>query len=42
MDNGEEQDFRKDDAMMLPSGHDAWAVGEELGVFVKFSRSNDY
>jgi hypothetical protein len=33
MDNGEEQDFSKDDVVMLPSGHDAWAVGEELGVF---------
>jgi hypothetical protein len=28
--------------MLLPPGHDAWAVGEQPCVFVEFSRGNDY
>jgi uncharacterized cupin superfamily protein len=42
MDDGEEQEFNKDDVMMLPPGHDAWAVGDVACVFVDFSRGNDY
>jgi uncharacterized cupin superfamily protein len=42
MDDGEEQEFSKDDVMMLPPGHDAWAVGDEACVFVEFSSGNDY
>jgi len=42
MDNGSQQDFSKNDVMLLPPGHDAWSVGNEPCVFVEFSRGNDY
>jgi hypothetical protein len=42
MDDGSEEEFSANDVMMLPPGHDAWAVGEEPCVFVEFSRGNDY
>ena len=42
MDDGEEQEFSANDVMLLPPGHDAWAVGSEPCVFVEFSRGNDY
>ena len=40
--DGSEQDFSKDDVMLLPPGHDAWTVGTEPCIFVEFSRGNDY
>ena len=42
MDDGEVEDFSKNDVMLLPPGHDAWAVGDQPCVFVEFSRGNDY
>ena len=42
MDDGSEEEFSANDVMMLPPGHDAWAVGEAPCVFVEFSRGNDY
>jgi len=42
MDDGSQQDFSKNDVMLLPPGHDAWSVGDEPCVFVEFSRGNDY
>ena len=42
MDDGSEEDFRKNDVMLLPPGHDAWTIGDEPCVFVEFSRGNDY
>ena len=42
MDDGSQQDFSKNDVMLLPPGHDAWSVGNEACVFVEFSRGNDY
>jgi hypothetical protein len=42
MDDGSQQDFSKNDVMLLPPGHDAWSVGSEPCVFVEFSRGNDY
>ena len=42
MDDGSEQDFSKNDVMLLPPGHDAWTVGNEPCVFVEFSKGNDY
>ena len=42
MDDGSEEDFGKNDVMMLPPGHDAWTVGNEPCVFVEFSRGGDY
>lgn len=42
MADGTEQEFGKDDVMLLPPGHDAWTVGDEPCVFVEFSRGNEY
>ena len=42
MDDGSEENFLKNDVMLLPPGHDAWTVGDEPCVFVEFSRGNDY
>lgn len=36
MDDGSQQDFSKNDVMLLPPGHDAWSVGNEPCVFVEF------
>jgi quercetin dioxygenase-like cupin family protein len=41
MDDGFEEEFSRNDVMLLPPGHDAWAVGDEPAVFVEFSRGND-
>jgi hypothetical protein len=42
MDDGSEEDFSAGEVMLLPPGHDAWAVGDEPCTFVEFSRGNDY
>jgi hypothetical protein len=42
MDDGSEEEYSANDVMLLPPGHDAWAVGDEPCVFVEFSRGNDY
>ena len=42
MDDGSQEDFSKDDVMLLPPGHDAWTVGDEPCTFVEFSKGNDY
>jgi hypothetical protein len=42
MDDGSQQDFSRNDVMLLPPGHDAWSVGNEPCVFVEFSQGNDY
>ena len=42
-DDGSEEQFDAGDMMMLPPGHDAWAVGDEDCVFIEFTRgSADY
>jgi hypothetical protein len=42
-DDGSEEQFDPGDMMMLPPGHDAWAVGDEDCVFIEFTRgSADY
>lgn len=42
-DDGSEEQFDAGDMMMLPPGHDAWAVGNEDCVFIEFTRgSADY
>ena len=41
MDDGSEESFGPQDAMLMPPGHDAWTVGDEPCVFVEFSRGND-
>ena len=42
MADGSEEVFNAGDVMLLPPGHDAWAVGSEACTFVEFSRGNDY
>jgi hypothetical protein len=42
MDDGSQQDFSKNDVMLLAPGHDAPSVGNEPCEFVEFSRGNDY
>jgi hypothetical protein len=42
MDDGAEFDCRPGDVSLLPSGHDAWVVGEEPAVVVDFQGMLDY
>jgi hypothetical protein len=42
MDNGDEFDCRPGDVSLLPSGHDAWVVGDEPAVVVDFQGMIDY
>jgi hypothetical protein len=42
MDDGSEFDCRAGDVSLLPSGHDAWVVGDEPAVVVDFQGMLDY
>ena len=42
MDDGTEFDCRPGDVSLLPSGHDAWVVGDEDAVIVDFQGMVDY
>jgi hypothetical protein len=42
MDNGAEFDCRPGDVSLLPSGHDAWVIGNEAAVVVDFQGMIDY
>ncbi len=42
MDDGTELDCRPGDVSLLPSGHDAWVVGNEPVVIVDFQGMIDY
>ena len=42
MDDGTEFECRSGDVSMLPSGHDAWVVGNEPAVIVDFQGMVDY
>jgi hypothetical protein len=42
MDDGTELDCRPGDVSLLPSGHDAWTVGNEPAVVVDFQGMLDY
>lgn len=42
MDDGTEIDCRPGDISLLPSGHDAWVVGDEPVVIVDFQGMLDY
>ena len=42
MDNGQELDCKPGDVSLLPSGHDAWVVGDEAAVVVDFQGMLDY
>lgn len=36
-DDGSEERFDAGDMILLPPGHDAWAVGDEDCVFIEFT-----
>jgi hypothetical protein len=42
MDDGAEFDCHAGDVSLLPSGHDAWVVGDEVAVVVDFQGMVDY
>ena len=42
MDDGMEFDCRPGDVSLLPSGHDAWVIGNEAAVVVDFQGMLDY
>jgi hypothetical protein len=42
MDDGTERDLKPGDVSLLPSGHDAWVVGNEPAVVVDFQGMLDY
>jgi hypothetical protein len=42
MDDGTEYDLKPGDVSVLPSGHDAWTVGEEAAIVVDFQGMVDY
>jgi hypothetical protein len=42
MDDGTEKDLKPGDVALLPSGHDAWVVGNEPVVVVDFQGMVDY
>lgn len=42
MDDGTELDCKAGDVSLLPSGHDAWVVGNEPAVVVDFQGMLDY
>ena len=42
MDDGTEKDLKAGDVVLLPSGHDAWVVGNEPVVVVDFQGMADY
>ena len=42
MDDGTEFDCKAGDVSLLPSGHDAWVVGDEPAVVVDFQGMLDY
>ena len=42
MDDGAEFDCKPGDVSLLPSGHDAWTVGNEPAVVVDFQGMLDY
>jgi hypothetical protein len=42
MDDGTEFDCRAGDLSLLPSGHDAWVIGDEPAVVVDFQGMIDY
>jgi hypothetical protein len=42
MDDGTEMDCRPGDVSLLPTGHDAWVVGNEPVVIVDFQGMVDY
>ena len=42
MDDGSEDEFGPGDIAVIPSGHNAWVVGEEPVVAIDFTGAKDY
>jgi quercetin dioxygenase-like cupin family protein len=42
MDDGSEFDCKPGDVSLLPSGHDAWVIGDEPAIVVDFQGMVDY
>ncbi len=42
MDDGSEEEFGPDDAVVIPPGHDAWTVGEVPCVMLDFAGADEY
>ena len=42
MDDGSEEEFSPDDAVVIPPGHDAWVVGDEPCVMLDFAGADEY
>ena len=42
MDDGTEEEFGPDDAVVIPPGHDAWTVGDEPCVILDFAGADEY
>ena len=42
MDDGSEEEFGPDDAVVIPPGHDAWTVGDEPCVMLDFAGADEY
>ncbi|MBI4396075.1 MAG: cupin domain-containing protein, partial [Elusimicrobia bacterium] len=42
MDDGTQQECRPGDVSLLPSGHDAWVIGDEPAVIVDFQGMEHY
>jgi hypothetical protein len=42
MDNGTEKDIKAGEVSLLPTGHDAWVVGNEPVILVDFQGMVDY
>ena len=42
MDDGSKFECRAGDVSLLPSGHDAWVVGNEPAIVVDFQGMDDY
>jgi uncharacterized protein DUF861 len=42
MDDGSEDEFGPGDALVIPSGHNAWVIGDEPVVAIDFTGLKDY
>ena len=42
MDDGSEEEFGPGDALVIPSGHNAWVIGNEPVIAVDFTGLKDY
>jgi hypothetical protein len=42
MDDGSEFDCKPGDVSLLPSGHDAWVIGDQAAIVVDFQGMIDY